>query len=370
MYENQKCQYCGEEFCKNDDIVVCPQCGAPYHRKCWEEHGECAFESKHKEGFVYAEDKDGNPEAAVQAETVDFIGQIQTQINQGKSSAESQQSGAYSAKSDSSGTHCCEQCGAQMIDGSEYCVYCGHKAGEPVYNSNPRRNYSGKDPLGGVSPDEIIMGEKAADIALTVRGGSGKFIPRFIKVQSRKTKISWSWPAFFFGYLYLFFRKLYKYGVIFILAQVLIFNIADVALGSPIEEVENTMNSVISSYSSSSSQSTASLSQSEYNKMILEIRDKLAKKNSLVRSYICIGLSLILTNLFCAMFFNYFYLRKCTDTIKKMKKSSEMLGGMTRQEYRFNLMARGGISFFGLFLGYFVKMLTEYLISYLMSLFI
>ena len=33
-YINEKCISCGKEFTKDDDVVVCPECGTPYHRGC------------------------------------------------------------------------------------------------------------------------------------------------------------------------------------------------------------------------------------------------------------------------------------------------------------------------------------------------
>ena len=28
------CPVCGETFQNGDDVVVCPECGAPHHREC------------------------------------------------------------------------------------------------------------------------------------------------------------------------------------------------------------------------------------------------------------------------------------------------------------------------------------------------
>ena len=36
-----------------DDIVVCPECGAPYHRACYQEKGQCIFEELHKAGKAW-----------------------------------------------------------------------------------------------------------------------------------------------------------------------------------------------------------------------------------------------------------------------------------------------------------------------------
>lgn len=371
MFDNQKCQYCSEVFCKNDDIVVCPKCGAPYHRKCWEEHGKCAFEDKHESGFVYnanGENKEEIKEKEI-AETEDFIGKIQAQI-QAQSAKENQNSGAETPN-ENKAEGCCEQCGAKLINGSEFCVYCGHKAGEPINARGSRKNRNGADPLGGISENETIMGEKASDIALVVRNSSAKFLPKFKKIDKRKSKISWSWPSFFFGYLYLFFRKLYKYGAIFIVAQVLIFNVVNVACGNPIGKMQTRVNDIYSKYTASmSEESVQKMSDSDRDALLKDLRSQLMDDGVLYKAYIALGASLLSTNIVCALFFNYFYLKKCIDTITKIKESAEVLGGMTAQNYKFNLMARGGISLFGLFLGYFVKMMSEYLLSYLLSLFI
>ena len=35
------CSVCGKALTDTDDIVVCPDCGAPYHRACYEKQGGC-----------------------------------------------------------------------------------------------------------------------------------------------------------------------------------------------------------------------------------------------------------------------------------------------------------------------------------------
>lgn len=36
-YEGISCPHCGEKFKPTDEILICPDCGAPYHRRCIEE---------------------------------------------------------------------------------------------------------------------------------------------------------------------------------------------------------------------------------------------------------------------------------------------------------------------------------------------
>ncbi|MGN1051081.1 MAG: RING finger protein, partial [Acutalibacteraceae bacterium] len=46
-YIGYKCPVCEKNFHADDDIVVCPECGAPHHRSCYEQIGKCAFSEKH-----------------------------------------------------------------------------------------------------------------------------------------------------------------------------------------------------------------------------------------------------------------------------------------------------------------------------------
>ena len=49
-YTGEKCIVCGELFADGDDIVVCPDCGTPCHRSCWEKSGECTNTALHESG--------------------------------------------------------------------------------------------------------------------------------------------------------------------------------------------------------------------------------------------------------------------------------------------------------------------------------
>jgi hypothetical protein len=49
QFIGEPCQVCNAAFVKNDDIVVCPDCGAPYHRSCWQ--GRCVFVNSHTVGY-------------------------------------------------------------------------------------------------------------------------------------------------------------------------------------------------------------------------------------------------------------------------------------------------------------------------------
>ena len=70
-YRGQHCPICGKEFCDGDDIVVCPECGTPYHRECYKTAGHCVNEERHGESFEW------KPETAPQATVTNRIGNIE-----------------------------------------------------------------------------------------------------------------------------------------------------------------------------------------------------------------------------------------------------------------------------------------------------
>lgn len=57
-YIGLPCVHCQHNFEEEDDIVVCPECGAPSHRNCYKELGHCALADRHKDGFVWQPPKD------------------------------------------------------------------------------------------------------------------------------------------------------------------------------------------------------------------------------------------------------------------------------------------------------------------------
>ena len=52
--KNVKCGLCNNFFKDNDDVVFCPDCGAPAHRSCWQREGECVYADRHGSGFRWS----------------------------------------------------------------------------------------------------------------------------------------------------------------------------------------------------------------------------------------------------------------------------------------------------------------------------
>ena len=57
-YTGYHCPVCGKAFVQGDDVVVCPDCGAPHHRECYRRLGHCALEDKHASGAQWQPQED------------------------------------------------------------------------------------------------------------------------------------------------------------------------------------------------------------------------------------------------------------------------------------------------------------------------
>lgn len=99
----------------------------------------------------------------------------------------------------------CTNCGAPLTAG-------GAQPFNPFFNAGE----AGNPFLYGVTmdPESEIDGAKVKDIACTVQSASARYIPKFKAMADDKKKITFNWAAFFFSPYWLFFRKLWKAGLI------------------------------------------------------------------------------------------------------------------------------------------------------------
>lgn len=222
-YTGVKCPVCEVPFQKDDDIVVCPECGAPYHRECYHQAGKCIFEELHKEG------KEWQPPAPPKAP--DHSAEIKDQE--------------------------CPVCGTLNGHSSLFCSRCGASLlGEPhQYNNTaaqgkppeapsapPYSPYGGPryggvvppfayDPMGGVSPAEVLDTDVTfGDASKLVKQNTNYYMPvfRYIK-QTGRNKFNFS--AFLFTGAWMLYRKQYKYGIIVTVLMFLL-HIAEILVSS------------------------------------------------------------------------------------------------------------------------------------------
>lgn len=182
-YKGIKCPVCGIEFQDGDDIVVCPECGTPHHRECYEIENRCANEDRHSEDFSFGDDTETDGESY---ESEDVI---------------------------------CPRCKSVNPKGSFYCSRCGFPLGmdntanaqNPQGNPNFSRVF---DPMAGVNPEEDMgEGVTAGEISKFVQNNTPYFIRVFNNIKTF-SKGRFNFCAFLFSGGYLLYRKMYKIGAV------------------------------------------------------------------------------------------------------------------------------------------------------------
>ena len=209
-YTGNHCPVCEQAFTDDDDIVVCPDCGTPYHRACWPREG-CVHAAEHGQ-FEWRPDDAPEAEEPV-----------------------------------------CPNCGAHNPPGAHFCNHCGvplpdhpenadrpqpQQPPRPAYdnpaytagpaagaNREPRIESYAAGPDGvyrkALGPEDAVEGIKVKDWA-TYLGSSGLYyLIQFYRMQETKHKVSISISALLLGPIYLLYRKMWKEGVIFALLDFL-----------------------------------------------------------------------------------------------------------------------------------------------------
>lgn len=186
LYENEICPVCSKPFEKGDDIVTCPECGTPHHRECYKDYGGCKNRSLHGTDFVY---KRGVNVSSPKIERSFQYSPLLTEASFG----EGEKDEYYKPEN------------AENTENSE----AEEKTAE-IIEAVPETN----------APEEAdeIDGVKTEDIVSVVAVNTIKFVPKF-----KKNKLfNWNWGALFFGPYYLFFRKMYVQGAVFMAIEYII----------------------------------------------------------------------------------------------------------------------------------------------------
>lgn len=155
--QNQSCALCRAYLFAEDDVVYCPECGAPHHRECYNKLNNCAL--------------------------AEFHG-TENQYDKLKKAAEEQQEQTEQTKPD-----------------------------ETNYET-PFGMLSPIDFLGGVKPEEEIdNGVTAKEAAKFVISNTMRYIPKFKKLN-KYNKASWNFLAFLLPSGWFFSRKMYYGGIV------------------------------------------------------------------------------------------------------------------------------------------------------------
>lgn len=193
----QPCTSCRSVIAEGEDIVVCPNCGSPYHRECYKKEGKCINTALHESGESW------KPELSA------------TGTNVGESAA--------------AAIVACKNCGTENSSENAFCKECGapinmEKAAGAIYQRIKQDDAAGGTATfgGGFAPfpnvtrlnqDSDVDGITVGEYNSYVGRSWMYFLPKFLRFSKQNTKLSFNFCAFFFPHLYFFYRKMLPMGI-------------------------------------------------------------------------------------------------------------------------------------------------------------
>lgn len=194
-YKDERCPACYKKFKEGDQIVVCPDCGAPYHKDCYNEIGECKYKSDHGE-YIYTNDhieyiKALNSNEYVEDKQVNDDDQVdQDEIK-------------------------CPYCEELNNHDSKLCKHCGM----PL-EIGPGMLLMGKE---NIDSEEKISGISVKDWLAYLGSSALAYLIKFRSIEKKRySLLEFNISAFLFNEFYFLYRKMYVISGLFCLLRMFI----------------------------------------------------------------------------------------------------------------------------------------------------
>lgn len=325
-YNNEICQGCGEKLSDSDDIVVCPECGTPQHRKCYQKENKCVNEHLHSEGYEWKPRHDQPENAPVSGE------------RNGRP---------------------CSFCGHVNPDDAIGCENCGQPfevMGRLIFT--PNKDESENSDEGNVSYGaHFVSGETCGisnrDLGVYIRTSVDAYKEKFEKIEKKKP--TFNFGAFIFGYIWYFFRKMYKQGFAFLLLTVCL----TIGFYNPINEVYDSLSATMEPIQQQLQQvQSGEIKQSDIDEdaILAEMQSQLEGCAPVLIVFLSCRL---LLNLAAALLADRSYRKKCIGEIKDINTRCA-----TDDRARLGELLRlGGTSFTFAVGGYFLQSIIVSIIT-------
>jgi Zn finger protein HypA/HybF involved in hydrogenase expression len=322
----RNCVVCGKEFNEQDDVVFCPECGAPHHRECWKEQGHCYYEAAHGTDLQWHPKEEEEP--ATQ----------QTTNEPTDSSAPKSHNIPTVFVFNGTPMTRCPHCG-KMTQGQKEdypCPHCGEiiqglPEGFEQFASQRNGNLFGNATQETHQPVDGIDGKKMARVVMQK---ASYYLPQFRALKKQGTKItSWNWAAFLISPYWFAFRKCYLWSVFSAF-----FDLLALVLMLPI-----------------TSQMMATLDQNASYMQLLETAMTTTFSPTitlLAQGGLCL---LLLRSILFGIFGNYIYKTECIKRI-------QILDAMSAEEANARIFRIGGVSLFAPILVHYGITLAQNLI--------
>ena len=197
---NYNCPVCDKRFVQGDDIVVCPECGTPHHRECYEDNGHCFYEAKHSDDFSF-EAETNNTKTETASEEFVICPHCHT---------ENEKTMFY-----------CQKCGFPLLNNNPDPSNSQNEQNQSPFNGMPQNgfpDFAGTpfimvDPMAGFkSEDKINENVTAGELSKFVGKNTNYFMRIFGNIL-RTNKSRFNFSAFLFSGAYFLYRKMYALGI-------------------------------------------------------------------------------------------------------------------------------------------------------------
>ncbi len=348
--KNCTCVCCSNTFTDNDDVVVCPLCGSPHHRECWNKNGECANTSLHTEGFSWV-----------------FPEELKPKIE--KKPTQPEATGTNYTFKNGENAVVCPHCNALNYGNDAFCMKCREplysETGNPAPNQNntqentPPPHFQGSIPhdensyeyfqqFGGVRPDIMIDGIPVIEYSDYIgEKKSGRYIRRFLTMDRFGRKFSVSLCALIFGPIWYFYRKMFKEGLLFLLAILVITGLQTwCSVTESTKAVYKEMGQMYGDVMN------GKISVEEMEQYLLELQERLiadgaTDKDRMKQTLLTVlDLVYVAVSLAMSFFADYLYKKKCKKDILAIREECTDM-----PTYRRTLHERGGVFTGGAVLG-------------------
>lgn len=372
-YTGNICPGCNDTFKEDDDIVVCPECGTPQHRECYEKENCCVNSHLHSEDFKW----EGIPQAKpISQPKVDTIP--------------------------------CPNCGIDNPRGSQVCRNCGMKFtlfgmnvvdaidAENRRNLNPNKDipdYKAPFTLGEgegfeeataseapATPDQIenlltdiltgqteqvpaddgrinlggpfpladeIDGVRINTIGNFIGSNALSYISKFRRLQAGQ-KLSFNFAAFFFTPYWFFYRKLYKAGIIVMTLSIALGTLA-LPSYTKVMEFYNQVLSLSASYET--------LTDAQINALTALME----QMNEAMVPMMFFAAAIIVFRLICGFLANHIYKKYVIENAGAAERLSDKSSAMAY------IVKNGGASILLAILSFFANEIIFTLISYILN---
>ena len=306
------CPVCSVGFKEDDDIVVCPKCGAPYHRECYAQKGKCIFPELHKNGKSWRSENGYADEPEESIETDDFI--------------------------------ICRHCGCKNSKDSIVCEQCGDFLFGPVRRTIDPFGIAGDDeededddPMKSASPfyrtnqfyvngvrifdlgfnkDDDFDGVSGEELAQEVGPNPLDYLPVFSSLKKRNVS-RFNCAVFLFGGGWYIYRKQYWKGIIVLLINTLLY-----AGNLVVSELF-----ADNMWSQATAALTAASGSTSYNPGYGEYFSWIAQNCTLTEGFLMLlpyifGLLNLVMMFICGFNANRGYYKNCIRKIKKIKEQN------------------------------------------------